>query len=156
VDGSTASASQPPQRGQEGLQRQEKCHRGTAWARDLPCDSRPPTGSRRRASTAGTVPKDADAFLSKACPIVGSFGAKDWTLRGVVSRLERALSVAGLEHDVKEYPAAEHGFLNNHDRADVPALSVVMGKITGAKYHEPSAQDARRRIVSFFNTHLKS
>jgi hypothetical protein len=26
----------------------------------------------------------------------------------------------------------------------------------GAGYHEPSAADARRRIVSFFDTHLKS
>jgi hypothetical protein len=35
-------------------------------------------------------------------------------------------------------------------------LFVVLGKIIGAKYHEPSAQDARRRIVSFFKTHLGS
>jgi hypothetical protein len=32
-----------------------------------------------------------------------------------------------------------------------------MGKFAGpAGYHEPSAQDARRRIVAFFNTHLGS
>ena len=104
----------------------------------------------------GTVPKDADRFLAGACPIVGSFGAKDRTLRGAASRLERALSAAGVDHDVKEYPDAGHSFLNNHDRADVSMLFVVMGKLTGAAYHEPSAQDARRRIVSFFNAHLKS
>jgi carboxymethylenebutenolidase len=46
--------------------------------------------------------KDADRFLAGACPIVGSFGAKDWSLPGVAGRLERALSVAGVEHDVKE------------------------------------------------------
>ena len=54
---------------------------------------------------------------------------------------------------------AAMGFMmsvNNHDRADIPTLFVVMGKISGAKYHEPSAQDARRRIISFFDTHLKS
>jgi carboxymethylenebutenolidase len=104
----------------------------------------------------GTVPNDADRFLAGACPIVGSFGAKDWTLRGAASRLERALSAAGVDHDVKEYPDAGHGFLNNHDRADVPTLFFVMGKISGARYHEPSAEDARRRIVSFFNTHLNA
>jgi carboxymethylenebutenolidase len=104
----------------------------------------------------GTVPKDADRTLAGACPIVGSFGAKDWSLRGAASRLERALSAADVDHDVKEYPDAGHGFLNNHDRADVPTLFVVMGKISGARCLEPSAQDARRRIVSFFNTHLKS
>ena len=31
-----------------------------------------------------------------------------------------------------------------------------MGKIIGGGYHEPSAQDARRRIVAFFDSHLKS
>jgi carboxymethylenebutenolidase len=104
----------------------------------------------------GTVPKDADRFLAGACPIVGSFGAKDWTLRGAAARLERALSAAGVEHDVKEYPDAGHSFLNNHDRKDVPALFLAMSKITGASYHEPSAQDGRRRIISFFDAHLKS
>ena len=104
----------------------------------------------------GTVPKDAEQYLTGACPIVGSFGAKDRSLRGAASRLERTLATAGVDHDVKEYPDAGHSFLNNHDRADIPTLFVVMGKITGAKYHEPSAQDARRRIVSFFNTHLRS
>jgi hypothetical protein len=36
-------------------------------------------------------------------------------------------------------------------------LFAVMGKLAPgvAGYHEPSAQDARRRIVSFFDTHLK-
>jgi len=38
----------------------------------------------------------------------------------------------------------------------VPILFVVMGKFAGGGYYEPSAQDARRRIVSFFNTHLKA
>jgi len=38
------------------------------------------------------VPTDADTFLAGACPIVGSYGAKDWTLRGAAGRLERALS----------------------------------------------------------------
>jgi len=32
----------------------------------------------------------------------------------------------------------------------------MMGKLTGLAYHEPPAQDARRRIVSFFNTHLNT
>ena len=104
----------------------------------------------------GTVPKNAEQFLAGACPIVGSFGGKDRTLRGAAGRLEQALSAVGVDHDVKEYPDAGHSFLNNHERADVSTLFVVMARITGAGYHEPSAQDARQRIVSFFDTHLKS
>jgi carboxymethylenebutenolidase len=103
----------------------------------------------------GQVPPDAVNFLRGACPIVASFGAKDRTLRGAAARLERALSAARVAHDVKEYPGAGHAFLNNHDPSTVPALLIVMAKLSGSAYHEPSAQDARRRIVSFFNTHLK-
>jgi carboxymethylenebutenolidase len=56
---------------------------------------------------------------------------------------------------VKEYPDAGHAFLNDHDPADVPTLFVLMGKIAGGGYHEPSAQDAYRRITAFFDHHLK-
>jgi hypothetical protein len=34
-------------------------------------------------------------------------------------------------------------------------LLVVLNRISGTRYHEPSAQDVRRRIVAFFETHLK-
>ena len=64
-------------------------------------------------------PKDAytASFLNGACPIVGSYGAKDRTLRGAADRLDKALTAVGVEHDVKEYPEAGHAFLNDHERA---------------------------------------
>lgn len=109
----------------------------------------------------GTAPKVAStvAFLAGSCPIVASYGARDATLRGAAGRLEAALSEAGVDHDVKEYPEAGHGFLNDHDGAgdDTPALFAVLGRLTpGAGYHEASARDARRRIVAFFDAHLKA
>jgi carboxymethylenebutenolidase len=106
----------------------------------------------------GTVGKDAYAerFLAAACPIIGSYGAKDWGLRGAAARLERALTAVGVDHDVKEYPNAGHGFLNKHDPTDVPLLLAVVSRIARTGYHAPSARDARRRIVSFFDTHLKA
>ena len=99
----------------------------------------------------GMVPKDAETFLVGACPIVGSYGAKDWTLRGAAERLERVLSANGIEHDIKQYSGAGHAFLNDHR----DPLSRAM-RIVNIGYHEPSANDARRRIVSFFVNHLKS
>lgn len=102
----------------------------------------------------GQVPKDADTFLAESCPIVGSFGGRDRTLRNAAGRLERALTSAGVDHDIREYPDAAHAFLNNHDPADVSRFVVIFGKLTGAGYHEESAQDARRRIAAFFTEHL--
>lgn len=98
----------------------------------------------------GAVPKDAESLLTGACPIVGSYGAKDPTARGHAARLERALTAAGVEHDVKEYPEAGHSFLNDHQDAVFRMLKVV-----GIGYHQPSEQDARRRITAFFDAHLR-
>jgi Dienelactone hydrolase family len=73
-----------------------------------------------------------------------SFGGKDWSLHGAARRLERAVSVAGVDHDVKEYADAGHGFLNHRDRTDVPTLFVVMGKMSGAT----SSTRCRRRTLA--------
>ncbi|WP_407345473.1 dienelactone hydrolase family protein [Pengzhenrongella phosphoraccumulans] len=103
--------------------------------------------------------KDAylEDFLADACPIVGSYGAKDRANRGTAARLERALTAVDVDHDVVEYPDAGHSFLNDHPGAGdpTPRIVVVMGKFLGtSEYHEPSAVDARRRIESFFDHHL--
>ncbi len=109
----------------------------------------------------GTASKDAylASALRGACPIVASFGRKDAFLRGAAARLEDSLTAVGVAHDVKEYPEAAHGFLNDHEGAGdkLPLLFAVMAKLSvGPGYHEPSAQDARRRIVAFFDTHLRA
>jgi carboxymethylenebutenolidase len=106
----------------------------------------------------GTAPKKAytSEFLRGACPVVGSYGGRDRALRGAAQRLDEALTAVGVEHDVKEYPAAGHGFLNDHEAAgDAPSGFRVWGKLTGVGYHEASAQDARRRIIAFLDAHLK-
>lgn len=108
----------------------------------------------------GTASKHAyqAGVLRGSCPIVASFGGKDVLLRGAATRLGDSLTAVGVAHDVKEYPDAGHGFLNDHEGAGdkPPLLFAVMGKLTtGPGYHEPSARDARRRIVSFFDAHLR-
>jgi carboxymethylenebutenolidase len=102
----------------------------------------------------GDVPNDADAVLAGACPIVGSYGAKDRTLKGKAERLEQSLTLNNIPHDVKEYPDAGHGFLNEHDGA--PALLIaVLGRLMGQGYEEAAAHDARTRIIAFFDRWLK-
>ena len=103
----------------------------------------------------GNVPKDVDELLAGACPIVASFGRKDPLLREAGAKLERALSVNGVQHDVKVYAEASHGFLNKHDPGDVPLPFRILEKIMGVGYHGPSAEDAKKRIGAFFDRHLK-
>ncbi len=108
----------------------------------------------------GSAPKYAydPNFLEGACPIIGSYGAKDGTLRGAAGRLEAALDTAGVAHDVKEYPDAGHSFMNDHEGLGdrMPFYLVVFGKLLmNSGYRAQSANDARRRIVEFFDDHLK-
>ena len=103
----------------------------------------------------GTVPEDATNFLEGACPIVGSFGGKDRQLRGAAARLNSALAANGVAHDVMEYPEAGHSFLNDHKPGEIPRIVVMLGNLMNAHYHEESAGHARKRIVGFFDEHLK-
>ena len=101
----------------------------------------------------GEVPKDASTRLAEACPIVASYGARDRTLPGRAARLERALSELGIAHDVKEYPGAGHSFLNRINAG--PILSPLL-TVTGFNYDHSSAEDAWRRILGFFDEHLRA
>jgi len=108
----------------------------------------------------GVLPKDPETLLAGACPIVASYGAKDRTLRGAAAKLEVALTNSGVAHDIKEYPNAGHMFLNDHDPADFSkptlALMQIFARLSGSAYHEPSARDARQRILAFFARYLKA
>jgi carboxymethylenebutenolidase len=100
----------------------------------------------------GMLPKDLDAVLAGACPIIGSFGAKDGQLKGATSKLEVALTKAKVAHDLKEDPEAGHAFMNP-SQAGGPLFGTLL-RITGAKPNPEAATDAWRRIESFFGEHL--
>jgi carboxymethylenebutenolidase len=89
--------------------------------------------------------------LRGACPIVASYGRRDRRLRGDAERLEATLTELGVPHDVKEYPDAGHSFLN---RINVGPLFVPLVRLAGFEYHHPSAEDAWRRIFTFFDQYL--
>jgi carboxymethylenebutenolidase len=100
----------------------------------------------------GEIPKDPVSYLAGACPIVGSFGRRDVSLRGRADRLESALTELGIAHDVKEYPDAGHSFLN---RINAGPLLGTFVKLASFNYHHASAEDAWRRILTFFDEHLR-
>jgi carboxymethylenebutenolidase len=83
---------------------------------------------------------------------VASYGRRDPSLRGAASRLDAALDKAGVTHDVKEYPAASHAFLNDAETG--PNLLRPLLRVTGIGPEPESAKDAWDRIERFFATHL--
>ena len=50
--------------------------------------------------------------------------------------------------------AAGHGFINDHNPGEMTPLLLFLSRVSGTRYHEPSAADARRRIAAFFRRHL--
>jgi carboxymethylenebutenolidase len=104
----------------------------------------------------GGLTPDSERALPRACPLVASYGARDrWPgVRKVPSVLAPALTKAGIDHDIKVYPGAGHGFLNDHDPNELSRVDKVIARLVAAGYHEPSARDARTRIAAFFRAHL--
>jgi carboxymethylenebutenolidase len=102
----------------------------------------------------GMMPKDLDAALVGACPIVGSFGGRDGQLKGAAAKLEAGLSAKGIANDVKEYPDSGHAFMNPH-QAGGPIFGTLL-RVTGAKPNPTDAADAWSRIETFFAEHLTS
>lgn len=100
----------------------------------------------------GMPPKDLDAAVRGACPVVGSYGGRDRVLKGAAHRLDAALERAGVPHDVKEYPDAGHSFLS--DEQNAPRWLRPLAPILGMGPHPESAADAWARIEAFFAEHL--
>jgi len=109
------------------------------------------SGYQAAATNYGQLPRNPEA-LAKACPIVGNYGGRDPSLKGVARRLDAVLDKAGVTHDVKEYPAASHAFLNDAETG--PRLFRPLLRLAGIGPEPASAADAWSRIESFFATHL--
>jgi carboxymethylenebutenolidase len=104
-------------------------------------------------SNYGYLPNDEDALL-RACPVVGSYGARDGSLKGAAAKLEAVLERGGIPHDVKEYPDAGHAFLNDAQSGPLVAR-LLTRRVLGAGPEPASAADAWKRIDAFFGEHLK-
>jgi carboxymethylenebutenolidase len=103
----------------------------------------------------GGCPKDAERVLAGACPIVGSYGARDRS----PPRTPGGGATRAHPHGARG-PARRQGVsrrrarVHDHDPNDQTILLVTLAKLSGTRYHEPSAADARQRIVAFFARHL--
>ncbi len=100
----------------------------------------------------GVLPRHAHTALAGACPIVGSYGGSDVTLRGAANKLTGTLVDLGIEHDVKEYPGAGHSFLNDTYFGPAPFRSLQ--RIVNVGPNPEAAKDAWQRIETFFAEHL--
>ena len=108
-----------------------------------------PRGFAAAAPFYGTpLPKNLADTLRGACPIVASFGAKDPLGRGAPAALNRAVADEQIDADIKVYPDAGHSFANQ-----LPAQALL--RVTGFGYNDAVAEDAWKRVFTFFDAHLR-
>lgn len=94
----------------------------------------------------------ATGVPTRSCPIVASYGGRDLLLPGAAAKLEKSLAPSGVARDIKEYPGVGHSFMN---RWGTPAPVRVVERIAGLHHSSPQAEDAWRRILGFFDEHLR-
>jgi carboxymethylenebutenolidase len=98
----------------------------------------------------GEVPQDAETVLAGCCPVVGSFGGRDPMGTQHPERLQRALAVLEVPHDVHVYPGSGHRFMTQSS-----GPGAVFAKVTRMSYQREDAADAWQRIFRFFGTYLR-
>jgi carboxymethylenebutenolidase len=96
----------------------------------------------------GETPKD----MSRACPVVASYGALDDVMTPTAAKLKDALERQGVELDSKIYPGAGHGFMTVAPNPVVRFLS--KRSPLHSAYNEPAAKDATLRTYRFLARHL--
>ena len=98
----------------------------------------------------GMLPGGSDAelddALTGACPIVGSYGGRDRSLRGAARRLDASLSRLAVPHDVVEYPGAGHAFLNDAESGPV-ALRFALKRCRSRPRRGRGCLAANRRVL---------
>lgn len=110
-------------------------------------------GFKAAAVNYGDVPKDR-AKLDRACPVVGSFGARDKMYGGNMGeRLEAHLTALGVPHDIRTYDGVGHSFFSQYDGWQGLLARVPTPMRVG--HGEAAAEDGWRRMLGFFDEHVR-
>jgi carboxymethylenebutenolidase len=101
----------------------------------------------------GMVPSDRSA-LDGLCPVVASYGARDRIAgRAMADRLESHLGALGVSHDVKTYDGVGHSFFSQVDGWQGWVARLPSPMAVG--YDEEAAEDGWRRMLAFFDEHVR-
>jgi len=101
----------------------------------------------------GMVPSDRSQ-LDGICPVVASYGARDKIAgRKMAEQLEQHLVALGAPHDIKTYDNVGHSFFSQVDGWQGWLARVPTPMRVG--YDEQAAEDGWRRMLAFFEEHVR-
>ena len=95
-------------------------------------------GSAAAAPFYGPAPADADFSGSKAA-VLAVYGELDSRVNATRDGAVAALQAAGLKHEVRTFPGADHAFFND----------------TGPRYNAAAATEAYQDVLDWFSTNLR-
>jgi carboxymethylenebutenolidase len=96
-------------------------------------------GLRAAAPFYGSNPPLGDVANIRAA-VLAIYGALDERINAGIPQIREALQRANVAHEIHIYPNSPHAFFND----------------TGASYRRESADDAWRRVLAWFERHLKT
>ena len=85
----------------------------------------------------GPAPDNADFARARAA-VLGIYAELDARVNASRERAEAALKRAGLTHEIRTFPGADHAFFND----------------TGPRYNEQAAREAYAAVLGWFGRHL--
>jgi carboxymethylenebutenolidase len=90
--------------------------------------------------------------LARSCPVVASYGRKDRVFTKAAEVAETGLTSARVDHDVKVYDDAGHGFMNQVEGHRL--MNALTRPVMAVDYNRDAAEDAWTRIETFFGRYL--
>lgn len=94
-----------------------------------------------------------EKLWAMSCPVVASYGGRDRVFARDAARVERAMDRHQIVHDVKLYPQAGHGFMNQIQGHRL--MTTMTRPFMSVGYDREAAEDAWQRIERFFAEHLQ-
>lgn len=96
----------------------------------------------------GQVPDQMDG----ACPIVGSYGARDKLTIKHARRLVAEVERLNIPNDIKFYPGAGHSFMNKPANRFIELIGPWLPPHAG--FNADAAADSMKRLIHFMGNHL--
>ena len=90
--------------------------------------------------------------LARSCPVIASYGRKDRWFAREADVAEKGLTSAGVDHDVKVYDDAGHGFMNQIEGHRL--MKTLTRPVLTVDYHRDAAEHTWTRIETFFARYL--